>query len=46
MGWLSTNGFGFDALHYFIYSRLSKDHKAGAVKQMVGFDGGKGSLLI
>lgn len=35
----AVSQFGFDALHYFIYSRLGKDHRAQNTKEMIGFEG-------
>lgn len=37
MGWLSNVDFGYDALHYFVYSRLGKDHRAASSKELIGF---------
>ena len=35
----SVANYGFDALHYFIYSRLGRDHRAQKSKEMIGFEG-------
>lgn len=32
-----TSNFGFDALHFYIYSRLGKDHRARATQELIGF---------
>lgn len=37
MGWLNDNNFGYDALHYFIYSRLGKDHRSTSTRELINF---------
>ena len=37
MGWLADPKFGYDALHYFIYSRLGKDHRSPSTRELINF---------
>ncbi|CAD7963371.1 unnamed protein product [Amoebophrya sp. A120] len=37
MGWLNTTSHGYDALHFYIYSRLARDHRANSSQELIGF---------
>ena len=40
MGWLTDPELGYDALHYYIYSRLGVDHRTRVAVELLGFGTG------
>ncbi|CAD7943398.1 unnamed protein product [Amoebophrya sp. A25] len=37
LSWLNTTGMGYDALHFYIYSRLGRDHRSAQTQELIGF---------
>lgn len=46
LGWLADSRFGYTALHYFIYSRLGKDHQASSLRELLGYGTGYSDKLL
>lgn len=40
MNWFNDTDLSYDALHYYIYSRLGKDHRANRTTQLLGYGPG------